>query len=141
MMLGTDIMRVCGAPTSSAPASRSFLPARSGLGHTCSADTGDTGNLLNREMCLPEPQQAGIAFGAWQGLKQRRIYARQDFARNGKGLLIGDPTTWKNLHRPDAPGNFLEMLAIATGASDNIEHRGRITNVKGIVAQLICLEA
>ena len=36
--------------------------------------------------------------GAWQGLEQRRIYARQDFMRNGKGLLIGDPPAWKNLH-------------------------------------------
>ena len=89
----------------------------------------------------PEPQQTGIAFGAWQGLEQCRIYARQDFARNGKSLLIRNPSAWKNLHRPDAPGNFLEMLAIATGASDNIEHRGRVADVKGIVAQLICLEA
>ena len=92
-------------------------------------------------MCPSEPQQAGIAFGAWQGLEQRRIYARQNFARNGKGLLIGDPPAWKNLHCPDAPGNFLEMLSIATGASDNIEHRGRITDVKGIIAQLIRLIA
>lgn len=89
----------------------------------------------------PEPQQTGIAFGAWQGLEQRRIYTRQDFARNGKSILIRDPPTWKNLHRPDAPGNFLKMLSIATGTSDNIEHWGRITDVKGIVAQLICLVA
>lgn len=123
------------------PASRSFLPACSGLGHACSADTGDTSNLLDREMCPPEPQQTGIAFGAWQGLEQSRIYARQDFARNGKGLLIGNPSAWKNFHRPDAPGNVLEMIAIAMGASDNIEHRGRVTDAKKIVAQLICLEA
>ena len=54
--------------------------------------------LLDREMCPPKPQQAGIAFGAWQGFEQCRIYARQDFMRNGKGLLIGDPPAWKNLH-------------------------------------------
>ncbi len=54
----------CGAPIGSAPASRSLLPARSGLGHACGAVTGDTGNLLNRKMRPPEPQQAGIAFGA-----------------------------------------------------------------------------
>ena len=69
------------------PASHSLVPACSGLGHTCSADASDTGNLLDREMRPPEPQQAGIAFGTWQGLEQRRIYARQDFARNGKGFL------------------------------------------------------
>ena len=89
----------------------------------------------------PKPQQTRIAFGAWQGFEQCRIYARQNFARNGKGLLIGDPPAWKNLHWPDAPGNFLEMLAIATGATDNIEHRSRITDVKGIIAQLIRLIA
>lgn len=54
--------------------------------------------LLDREMCPPEPQQAGIAFGTRQGLEQRRIYARQDFARNGKGILIVDPSAWKNLN-------------------------------------------
>ncbi len=53
--------------------------------------TGDTGNLLNRKMRPPEPQQAGIAFGAWQGLEQHRIYAQQ-LARNGKECLIGNPT-------------------------------------------------
>lgn len=90
-------------------------------------------------MCPPEPQQTRITIGAWQGLEQRRIYARKDFARNGKSILIEDPSAWKNLLWPDAPGNFLDMLAIATGTSDNIEHRGRITNIKGIVAQLICL--
>ena len=79
------------------PASRRLVPACSGLGHACSADTGDTGNLLDREMCPPKPQQTGIAFGAWQGLEQRRVYARQDFARNGKGVLIGDPSARKNL--------------------------------------------
>ena len=78
--------------------SRRLVPARGGLGYACSADAGDTGNLLDREMCPPEPQQTGIAIGAWQGLEQRRIYARQDFVRNGKGLLIGDPPAWKNLH-------------------------------------------
>lgn len=83
------------APT---PTSRSLLPACSGLGHACGADTGDTGNLLDREMCPPEPQQAGIALGAWQGLEQHRIYARQDIARNGKSLLIGDPPAWKDIH-------------------------------------------
>ena len=46
----------------------------------------------------------------------------------GIGPLIGDRLTWV-------------FSLIVTGASDNIEHRGRITNVKGIVAQLICLEA
>ena len=80
------------------PASRSLIPACSGLGHACSADTGDTGNLLDREMRPSEPQQTGIAFVPRQGLEQRRIYARQDFTRNGKGLLIGDPPAWKNLH-------------------------------------------
>ena len=129
------------AGSGSPPASRRLVPACGGLGHACSADTGDTGNLLDREMRPPEPQQTGITLGPWQGLEQRRIYTRQDFARNGKSILIRDPPTWKNLHRPDAPGNFLKMLAIATGASDNIEHRGRITDVKGIVAQLICPEA
>lgn len=82
----------------SAPTSRSLPPAYSGLGHACSANAGDTGNLLDREMCPPEPQQTGIAIGARQGLEQRRIYVRQDFARNGKGLLIGDPPAWKNLN-------------------------------------------
>ena len=78
--------------------SRSLLPACSGLGHACSADTGDTGNLLDSEMCPPEPQQSRITLESRQGLEQRRIYARQDFVRNGKGLLIGDPPAWKNLH-------------------------------------------
>lgn len=81
-----------------APASRCILPACSCLGHARGADTGDTSNLPDREMRPPEPQQTRITFGAWQGLEQRRIYARQDFARNGKGLLIGDPPAWKNLH-------------------------------------------
>lgn len=63
------------------PASRCLVPACGGLGHTCGADTGDTGNLLDREMRPPEPQQTGIALGSRQGLEQRRIYARQDFAR------------------------------------------------------------
>ena len=36
--------------------------------------------------------------GAWQGLEQRRIYARKDFARNGKSILIEDPSAWKNLN-------------------------------------------
>lgn len=58
---------------------------------------GDTGNLLDREMCPPEPQQTRITIGAWQGLEQRRIYARKDFARNGKSILIEDPSAWKNL--------------------------------------------
>ena len=80
------------------PASRSLVPACSGLGHTCSADTGDTGNLLDCEMRPPEPQQTDITLGPRQGLEQRRIYTRQDFARNGKGLLIGDPPAGKNLH-------------------------------------------
>lgn len=88
----------CGAMIRSCPASRSLPPAHGGLGHACSANAGDTGNLLDREMCPSEPQQIGIAIGAWQGLEQRRIYARQDFVRNGKGLLIGDPPAWKNLH-------------------------------------------
>ena len=96
--LGTDVTYTCGAMIRSCPASRSLPPAHSGLGHACSANAGDTGNLLDREMCPPEPQQTGIAIGAWQGLEQRRIYARQDFVRNGKGLLIGDPPAWKNLH-------------------------------------------
>lgn len=129
------------AGSDSAPASRCLIPAYGGLSHACSADTGDTGNLLDREMRPPEPQKTGIAFGAWQSLEQRGIHALQDFARNGKGLLIGNPPAWKDLHRPDARGNFLKMLAIATGASDNIEHRGRIADVKGIIAQLICLVA
>lgn len=86
------------ADSSSAPASRRLVPACGGLGYACSANTGDTGNLLDREMRPPEPQQTGIAFGPRQGLEQRRVYARQDFARNGKGLLIGDPPAWKNLH-------------------------------------------
>lgn len=86
------------AGSGSPPASCSLVPACGGLGHACGADTGDTGNLLDREMRPPEPQQTGIAFGAWQGLEQRRIYARQDFARNGKSILIRDPPTWKNLH-------------------------------------------
>lgn len=93
--LGTDMTR---AGSDSAPASRSLLPACSGLGHACSADTGDTGNLLDREMRPPEPQQTGITLGSRQGLEQRRIYARQDFVRDGKGVLIGDPPAWKNLH-------------------------------------------
>lgn len=88
----------CGAMIRSCPASRSLLPACSGLGHACSADTGDTGNLLDREMCPPEPQQTRITLESRQGLEQRRIYARQDFVRNGKGLLIGDPPAWKNLY-------------------------------------------
>lgn len=86
------------ADSDSVPASRSLLPACSGLGHACSADTGDTGNLLDREMRPPEPQQTGITLGSWQGLEQRRIYARQDFVRDGKGVLIEDPPAWKNLH-------------------------------------------
>lgn len=86
------------AGSDSAPASRSLLPACRGLGHACSADTGDTGNLLDREMRPPEPQQTGITLGSRQGLEQRRIYARQDFVRDGKGVLIGDPPAWKNLH-------------------------------------------
>lgn len=93
--LGTDMTHV---GSDSPPASRCLVPACSGLGHTCSADAGDTSNLLDREMRPPEPQQTGIAFGPRQGLEQRRVYARQDFARNGKGLLIGDPPAWKNLH-------------------------------------------
>ena len=78
--------------------SRRLVPARGGLGYACGADAGDTGNLLDREMRPPEPQQTGIAIGAWQGLEHRRIYARKHFARNGKDLLIGDPPAWKNLH-------------------------------------------
>ena len=46
----------------------------------------------------PKPQQAGITFGARKGLEQRGIYARQGFVRDGKGILIGDPPAWKNLH-------------------------------------------
>ena len=83
-----------GSPT----ASRCLVPPCGGLGHACSADTGDTGNLLDREMRPPEPQQTGIAIGAWQGLEHRKIYARKHFARNGKDLLIGDPPARKNLH-------------------------------------------
>lgn len=81
----------------SPPASRRLVPACGGLGHACSADSGDTGNLLDREMCPPEPQQTGITLWPRQGLEQRRIYTRQDFARNGKSILIRDPPTWKNL--------------------------------------------
>ena len=81
-----------------APASRCILPACSCLGHARGADAGDTGNLLDREMCPPEPQQTRITIGAWQGLEQRRIYARKDFARNGKSILIEDPSAWKNLN-------------------------------------------
>lgn len=75
-----------------------LVPACGGLGHACGANAGDADNLLDREMCPPEPQQARITFGARQGLEQRRIYARQDFARNGKGILIEDPSAWKNLN-------------------------------------------
>ena len=75
-----------------------LVPACGGLGHACSANAGDADNLLDREMCPPEPQQTRITFGARQGLEQRRIYAEQDFARNGKSVLIGDPSTRKNLH-------------------------------------------
>ena len=92
---GTDITHT---GSGSAPASRSLPPAYGGLGHACSADAGDTGNLLDREMCPPEPQQTRITIGAWQGLEQRRIYARKDFARNGKSILIEDPSAWKNLN-------------------------------------------
>ena len=93
--LGTDVTH---AGSGSAPASRRLVPARGGLGYACSADAGDTGNLLDREMCPPEPQQTGITLESRQGLEQRRIYVRQDFVRNGKGLLIGDPPAWKNLY-------------------------------------------
>ena len=88
----------CGALTGSGLCLTQHPSSRSCLGRACSADAGDTGNLLDREMRPPEPQQTRIAFGAWQGFEQCRIYARQNFARNGKGLLIGDPPAWKNLH-------------------------------------------
>ena len=79
------------------PASRRLVPARGGLGHACSADAGNADNLLDREMRPPEPQQTGIAFGAWQGLEQRGIYAWQDFIRDDKGILIGNPPARKNV--------------------------------------------
>ena len=78
--------------------SRRLFPACGGLGYARSADTGETGNLLDREMRPPEPQQTRITFGTRQGLEQRRIYARQHFVRDGKGILIGDPPAWKNPH-------------------------------------------
>lgn len=120
------------------PASRRLIPVCGGLGHACGANAGNADNLLDCEMRPSEPQQTGIAFRARQGLKQRGIYARQGLMRDDKGILVGNPPTWENLLWPDPPRNFLEMLAIATGTSDNIEHRGRITDVKGIIAQLIC---
>ena len=92
--LGTDMTREEAVLT---PASRSLLPAGSGLGHACSADTGDTDNLLDREMRPPEPQQTVIWFRAWQGLEQRGIYAWQDFIRDDKGILIGNPPARKNV--------------------------------------------
>lgn len=93
--LGTDVTH---ASSGFGPCLTPPRPARSGLGYACSADAGDTGNLLDREMCPPKPQQTRITIGAWQGLEQRRIYARKDFARNGKSILIEDPSAWKNLN-------------------------------------------
>lgn len=93
--LGTDVTHT---GSGSAPASRRLVPACGGLGYACGADTGDTGNLLDREMRPPEPQQTRITFGVRQGLEQRRINARQGLACDGKGILVGNPSTRKNLN-------------------------------------------
>ena len=60
---------------------------------------------------------------------------------DGTVIRVGNPSTRKYLNCLDPLGHFLKLLALATGTPDNIEHGGRIADIKGIVSQLVCLVA